>query len=78
MINEEGNGDLSDEDAKWQFDAKGIVKGSQPPAGRLRARTILIAVVVTLLSGCRIGDSRAEGAGGGSGAILRIRHLAVA
>jgi hypothetical protein len=31
---------------------KKLFKGSLPPAGRLRARTILIAVVATLLSGC--------------------------
>jgi NodT family efflux transporter outer membrane factor (OMF) lipoprotein len=31
---------------------KGLFKGTQPPAGRLLARAILIAVVVTLLSGC--------------------------
>jgi outer membrane protein, multidrug efflux system len=39
---------------------KGIFSDSQPQAGRLRARTILIALVVTLLAGCSMVNHEIE------------------
>ena len=39
---------------------KGIFNDSQPPTGRLRARTILISVVVTLLAGCSMVNHEIE------------------